>query len=117
MGCTYIDAGSDAPEEILRSTPRGVFIRRLAAGQTDAHTGRASFVVTDSDLIVDGRIAHPLDLYIIEVNGRVAWQSIDRIGHDLAFDTCVGSCLRDGQPLAVSVGAPTIRVGVVTLHS
>ncbi len=117
MGCTYIDRGPDDPNEIVRQTSSGLFIRRMATGHTDPMTGLASFVVDDADRIVDGRIAEPLEPFIIEIDGRHSWASIDRVGHDLEFDRCIGSCVRDGQPLAVSVGAPTIRIGVVKVHS
>jgi len=117
MGCTFIDAGEDDPAETIRSTQSGVFVRRLAGGHTDTRTGRSTFVVSDADRITAGRIAGPCDAFILELNGVQAWTSIDRVAHDLAFDTCIGSCVRDGQPLAVSVGAPTIRIGVVTVRS
>jgi TldD protein len=117
MGCTFIDSGDDDPADVLRSTRRGVFIRRLVAGHTDPFAGRSTFVISDSDRIVDGRLAGPLDAFVLELDGFEAWRSIDRIAHDLAFDTCVGSCVRDGQSLAVSVGAPTIRIGVVRVRS
>ncbi len=117
MGCTFIAAGVDEPEDILRSTRQGVFIRRLAGGHTYPASGRATFVVSDSDRIVAGRMEEPLEPFVMELEGVESWGSIDRVGHDLAFDTCVGSCVRDGQPMAVSVGAPTIRIGVVRVHS
>lgn len=115
MGCTFVGPGPDDPASILQETKTGIFIRRLTAGHTDPMTGRASFVVTDSDLIVDGRLDVPIAPFVMEVRGVDMWRSIDRIGSDLAFDTCIGSCVRDGQPLAVSVGAPTIRLGVITV--
>jgi len=105
------------PEEGIRSTRSGVFIRRLAAGHTDPFAGRSSFIVSDADRIVDGRLAGPLDVFVMELDGIESWSSIDRVSHDLAFDTCIGSCVRDGQPMAVSVGAPTIRIGVVRVRS
>ena len=117
MGCTFIAPGVDAPEDILRTTNKGVFIRRLAGGHTDPMSGRASFIVSDADRILDGRLAEPLDPFVLELNAVESWASIDRVADDLAFDTCVGSCVRDGQPIAVSVGAPTIRIGVVRVHS
>jgi TldD protein len=117
MGCTFLVAGADDPEDVIRSTRSGVFIRRLAAGHTDPCVGRASFIVTDGDRIIDGRLAGPVQSFVMEIDGLEMWTSIDRVAHDLAFDTCVGSCVRDGQPLAVSVGAPTIRIGVVTVRT
>jgi TldD protein len=117
MGCTFIAAGIDTSEDILRATSSGVFIRRLAGGHTDPITGRASFVVSDADRIVGGKLAEPLNAFVMELDGVESLGSLDRVAHDIAFDTCVGSCLRDGQPIAVSVGAPTIRIGVVTVRS
>ena len=113
MGCTYIEAGADDPSEVLRSTAEGVFIRRLTGGHTDPGSGRATFVVEDADRIEDGKLTQPLDGFVIELAGPRSWMSIDRVANDLAFDTCVGSCVRGGQPLAVSVGAPTIRIGLI----
>jgi TldD protein len=117
MGCTFIQPGSDDPIDVLRGTRAGVFIRRMTAGHTDPNSGRASFVISDADRIVDGRLAEPLDVFVLELDGVDSWRSIDRVAHDLVFDSCVGSCVRDGQPLAVSVGAPTIRIGVARVHS
>jgi TldD protein len=117
MGCTFITSGTDDPDEVLRSTRSGVFIRRMAGGHTDPISGRATFVVSDSDRIVDGRLAEPLGLFVLELDGPEAWRSIDRVAGDLVFDACIGSCVREGQPMAVSVGAPTIRIGVVRVSS
>ena len=116
MGCTYIGHGQDDPADIVRETASGIFIREMSAGHTDPLSGRAVFIVNDADSIVNGAVQEPLAPFIISVDGVEAWRSIDRIGCDLAFDTCVGSCIRDGQPLAVSVGAPTIRIGVITVE-
>jgi predicted Zn-dependent protease len=117
MGCTFVAPGQDDPDDVLRETRDGLFVRRVSAGHTDPYLGRASFVVTDADEIIDGVIGAALEPFVIELDGREAWGSIDRVGHDLAFDTCVGSCVRDGQPLAVSVGAPTIRIGLMRVVS
>ncbi|HEX4824634.1 MAG TPA: metallopeptidase TldD-related protein [Candidatus Polarisedimenticolaceae bacterium] len=116
MGCTFVHAGDDDPAAILSETSGGVFVRRMIAGHTDAVRGVASFIVTDADLIEAGRCTTPLEPFVMEVRGRDVWSSLDRIGTDLVFDACVGSCVRDGQPLAVSVGAPTIRLGVITVN-
>jgi predicted Zn-dependent protease len=117
MGCTFVGPGDDDPADVLRATRSGVFIRRMTAGHTDPTTGRASFLITDADRILDGHLAEPLDVFVLELDGYESWRSIDRVAHDLVFDTCIGSCVRDGQPLAVSVGAPTIRIGVARVHS
>jgi TldD protein len=117
MGCTYIATGVDDPDEALRSTRSGVFIRRLVGGHTDPITGRATFIVSDSDRIVEGRLAEPLGVFVLDLDGHESLRSIDRVADDLSFDACIGSCVREGQAMAVSVGAPTIRIGVVRVGS
>src|SRR5262249_33654481 len=114
MGCTFIHAGDDDPAAIVADTRSGLFVRRMSAGHAAPLRGLASFVVSDADLIEGGRCAAPVEPFVMEVRGPETWSSLDRIGNDLVFDACVGSCVRDGQPLAVSVGAPTIRLGVIT---
>jgi len=113
MGCTYIEQGHDDPDEVLSGTRDGVYLRRLSAGHTDPVTGRATFVVTDAARIVNGSIDQTFAPFVIMLDGRDVWHSIDAVARDLRFDSSVGSCIRDGQPLAVSVGGPTIRIGLV----
>jgi TldD protein len=111
MGCTFVAAGRWSPEEVLNSVSDGVYIRRMEAASVDLSTGRAVFRVTDSDRIVHGALGSPLQPHLLEVDARIALSAMVRVADDLTFDTCVGSCVRDGQPLATSVGAPTICVG------
>jgi TldD protein len=113
MGCTFVAAGSLHPTEVLAGIKEGVYVRRMESANIDPRSGRATFRVTDADRIRDGCIAEPLRPHLIAVQAREVLNSIDRIADDLAFDTCIGSCHRDGQTIAVSVGAPTIRIGMV----
>jgi TldD protein len=117
MGCTFIAPGPLDAGEVASGIVEGVYVRRLEAGTTDPRTGRAVFRVTDSDLIRHGRIDAPLQPHLLRVDGRRALASMNRVAGDLAFDTCVGTCHRDGQPLAISVGAPTIWIGVADIFS
>jgi len=113
MGCTYIDRGTTAAASIVPDTTRGILVRRMAGAHTDPWRGRAAFVVTDADRIEGGKVTDPLAPFVIEMDTIDALASIDRIGDDLTFDTCIGSCVRSGQPLATSVGAPTVRLRVI----
>lgn len=115
MGCTFVAAGNEHPEAILRDTVDGVYVRRMEHAGTDVATGRALFQVSDADRIHHGRLGVPLRPHLLVVEARDALASLDRIGFDLAFDTCVGSCLRDGQPMSTSVGAPTFRIGLASV--
>jgi TldD protein len=117
MGCTFVGRGGSDPTEVLRATPDGIYVRRMEAASVEPFRGAATFRVTDADRIRDGRLDHPLEPFVLEATLEATLTTLDHIGTDLAFDACVGSCLRDGQPLATSVGAPTFRLGVVTVHT
>ena len=117
MGCTFIAAGHYRPEQLLEGVEDGIYVRRMEAASTDPWTGRAVFRVTDADRIHHGRIAFALLPHVLRVDGKEALVGIDRIADDLTFDTCIGSCVRDGQPLSISVGAPTIRTGLISVSS
>jgi TldD protein len=112
MGCTFLAAGRLDPREIVADTPRGLFIRRMSAASADPASGTACLQVSDADRIESGRRTQPLRPFVIEVGMSDLLAGLDRIGLDLAFDTTVASCIKAGQPLAVSVGAPTIRLPV-----
>jgi TldD protein len=115
MGCTFLAPGPLAPEEVIAGTRAGIYIRRMETASTDTRSGTARFVVTDADRIDRGRLGPPLREFLLEVHSATALASLDRVACDLAFDTCVGTCLRDGQPLVTSVGGPTFRLGVATV--
>jgi TldD protein len=116
MGCTYLGPGPLRPEEVLEGIGRGVYVRRMQSAGTDTRSGTAFFRVTDADLVIDGRIDAPLDGFLLMVDWG-ALRRLDRIAGDLEFDTCTGSCVREGQPLVTSVGAPTYRIGSATVIS
>ncbi|MCP3981230.1 MAG: TldD/PmbA family protein [bacterium] len=115
MGCTFLAPGRVGAEEVVGETRNGIYVRRMEAGTTDPATGRAVFRVTDADTIVDGRIGRALLPLLLVVDGKTALSAVDRVADDLAFDTCVGSCHRHGQPLPISVGAPTFCIGLATV--
>jgi len=111
MGCTFVAAGRRHPDEVIEGIESGIYVRRMEAARTDPRTGRAVFRVTDADRIHRGRLDGALAAHLLIVEGRAALRSIGRVAADLAFDRCPGSCLREGQALAVGVGAPTFRLG------
>jgi TldD protein len=117
MGCTFLVAGDADPKEVVADTARGVYVRRMESASYDPRSGTAWFRVTDADRLDRGQAHEPLEPFLLRVEAFEALNSLDGIARDLAFDTCVGTCLRDGQPIAVSVGAPTFRIGVATAVS
>ncbi|MDH3628404.1 MAG: TldD/PmbA family protein [Acidobacteriota bacterium] len=117
MGATYIDAGDDDPKGMIADIKEGLYVRRIESASTDPKRGRGSFRVTESDRIVGGRLAQPIAPFLVDVNGMTLLRGPLRIGHDLTFDTTVGSCHRHGQPLATTVGGPTIWLGSMEIRT
>ncbi len=115
MGCTFIAAGDHSPSSLVEDTGDGLYIRRMEAASIDLHSGEAMFRVSDADRIEGGRITASLEPFILFVTLAETLATLGHPGNDLQFDTCFGTCLKEQQPLAVSVGAPTVRLGVATV--
>ncbi|HEY2430238.1 MAG TPA: TldD/PmbA family protein, partial [Acidimicrobiales bacterium] len=60
MTNTFVVNGTEDPEEIIRQTPRGVYVAQLGGGQVNTATGDFVFGMTEAYLIEDGRITEPL---------------------------------------------------------
>jgi TldD protein len=115
MGATFLAAGAWDARDVVASTERGVYVRRMSSGRSDPATGTATFRVTDADSIDRGRLSRPVRPFLMTVTPGPAGLSIDGIATEVVFDTCIGSCLRAGQPLSTSVGAPTFRLGSIRI--
>jgi TldD protein len=114
MTNTYIDAGPHDPEEIIRSTKKGLFAKKLGGGQVEIGRGDYVFAVTEGYLIEDGRLTTPVRGATLVGNGPDTLRQIDMIGNDIALDPGMGNCGKF-QSARVSVGQPTVRVPRLTV--
>ena len=110
MTNTYIGVGNYDPEEIIRATPKGVYIKQMSGGQAELANGDFVFSATEAYLIEDGKITTPLRGATVMGNGPTILKEIDMLGNDLAFDPGVGTCGKDGQGARTGVGQPTLRI-------
>ena len=115
MTNTFMLAGSEDPEEILRSVSRGLYAVSFGGGQVDITSGKFVFTANEAYRIEDGRIGAPVKGATLIGNGPDVLLRVSRIGHDLALDRGVGTCGKDGQSVPVGVGLPTIRVDGLTV--
>jgi len=113
MTNTYVLAGAEDPEEIIRQTPHGVYCVQLGGGQVNTATGDFVFGITEAYMIENGEITDPIRSANLIGNGPEVLQLIDAVGND--FDTWAGTCGKDGQGVPVSAGQPTLRVGSMTI--
>jgi TldD protein len=113
MTNTYLLPGQDDAEEIVRQTPRGVYVAHLGGGSVNTATGDFVFGMTEAYLIENGEITEPLRDANLIGNGPDVLAKIDAVAND--FDMCPGTCGKDGQQVPVGCGQPTLRVTGVTI--
>jgi len=114
MTNTYLLAGTDEPDDIIASTPSGVFVKHLGGGQVNTATGDFVFGMTEAYLIEDGEITEPLREGNLIGNGPEVLTQIDALGNDFAMGP-PGTCGKDGQGVPVGDGVPTLRVQSLTI--
>jgi TldD protein len=115
MTNTFMLAGQDDPDEIVRSVERGLYAKHFGGGQVDITSGKFVFSATEAYLIEGGRIGPPVVGATLIGNGPDVLTKVTRIGHDLRLDEGVGVCSKAGQNVPVGVGLPTILVSEITV--
>ena len=115
MTNTYLLAGEGDPDDLIASTPRGVYVKQLTGGQVNTATGDFVFGMGESYLIEDGRITEPLRESNLIGNGPDVLRTIDAVAGDLEMAGGGGMCGKDGQSVPVGVGQPTLRVPAMTI--
>src|SRR5436305_9815827 len=113
MTNTFIAAGAHSVEDIIAATPRGLYAKKLGAGQVDVTSGDFVFAVTEGYLIEAGRIGQPVRGATIVGNGPRALHKIDMAANDLNVATA--TCGKEGYGGPFSVGQPTIRNSALTV--
>ena len=115
MTNTYMLAGDDAPEDILRSVKRGLYAVNFGGGQVDITNGKFVFSASEAYLIEDGKITAPVRDATLIGNGPEALKYVSMVGHDLKLDEGIGTCGKEGQSVPVGVGMPTIKLDKMTV--
>ncbi|MGH8032863.1 MAG: metalloprotease TldD [Luteimonas sp.] len=115
MTNTYMLAGQDDPEDMIRSVKRGLYAVNFGGGQVDITNGKYVFSATEAYLIEDGKITAPVKGATLIGNGPETMQKVRMIGHDLALDEGVGVCGKDGQSVPVGVGQPSLLIDGITV--
>jgi TldD protein len=115
MTNTFMLAGEEAPEDIIRSVKNGLYAVAFGGGQVDITSGKFVFSASEAYLIEDGRVGPPVKGATLIGNGPDALTRVSRVGHDLELDEGIGTCGKDGQSVPVGVGLPTIRIDSMTV--
>ncbi|HJW10130.1 MAG TPA: metallopeptidase TldD-related protein, partial [Holophagaceae bacterium] len=107
MRNTFLAAGTEEPEAILKDLDRGLFVKHMGGGQVETVTGNFVFEVSEGYWVEKGEIMYPVKRATLSGSGPEVLQQLTRIGKDLShFD--IGTCGKDGQGVPVSDALPTI---------
>ncbi len=115
MTNTFMLAGQDAPEDIIKGVKRGIYAVAFGGGQVDITSGKFTFSGSEAYLIEDGKVTAPVRGATFIGNGPEVLKRVVAVGHDLSLDQGIGTCGKDGQSVPVGVGLPTVRVNEVTI--
>jgi PmbA protein len=95
-----LQPGSQSPEDVVASTPRGLFVTEMMGFGFNAVTGDFSRGASGF-WIEDGKLAFPVSEITISSNLDQMLQNIDAVGNDLVLKT--------------SLASPTLRVSQMTI--
>ena len=115
MTNTYMLGGDKPAEEIVAGLKRGLYATNFGGGQVDITSGKFVFSASEAYWVENGRIQYPVKGATIIGNGPDALTRVSAIGNDMALDTGVGVCGKDGQSVPVGVGQPTLRIDRLTV--
>lgn len=113
MSNTYIAAGKDNPEDIIKDTKLGIYVANFGGGSVEPTTGEFNFSASEAYIIRDGKIAEPVKGCTLIGTGQEVLMNIDRVGNDLQLG--VGMCGSSSGSIPVTVGQPTIRLKEITV--
>jgi len=115
MTNTYMLGGTRTKEEIIGSVKRGLYATNFGGGQVDITSGKFVFSASEAFWVENGKILYPVKGATLVGNGPDAMNRVSMIGNDMALDTGVGVCGKDGQTVPVGVGQPTLRIERLTV--
>ncbi len=110
MTNTYMKNGLYEPQEIIASVKDGIFASNFGGGQVDITSGKFVFSASEAWKIENGQLTYPIKGATLIGNGPDVLNFVGMIGNDMALDSGVGVCGKDGQSVPVGVGQPTLRI-------
>lgn len=115
MTNTYMLGGDKVPEEIVASIKKGLYATNFGGGQVDITSGKFVFSASEAYWVENGKIQYPVKGATLVGNGPDALTRVTMIGNDMALDSGVGTCGKEGQSVPVGVGQPTLRIDGLTV--
>jgi len=115
MTNTYMLAGEQDPAEIIASVDKGLYAVNFGGGQVDITSGKFVFSACEAYLIENGKVTQPVKGATLIGNGPEVLTRVSMVGNDLALDSGIGVCGKEGQSVPVGVGQPTLKIDSMTV--
>ena len=113
MRNTFIAAGSDDEDEMIRTMGDGLYAKKMGGGSVNPATGEFNFAVSEGYLVRDGKITSPVRGASLIGKGADVLLKIDRVGKTMTMEQ--GMCGSVSGSVPVNVGQPMIRVQRMTV--
>ncbi len=115
MTNTYMLGGDKDPQEIVASMKKGLYATNFGGGQVDITSGKFVFSASQAFWVENGKIQYPVKGATLVGSGPESLKKVSLIGNDMALDSGVGTCGKEGQSVPVGVGQPTLRIDGLTV--
>ena len=115
MTNTYMLGGDKDPQEIIASIKKGLYATNFGGGQVDITSGKFVFSASQAWWVENGQLQYPVKGATLIGSGPESLKKITLIGNDMALDSGVGTCGKEGQSVPVGVGQPTLRLEGLTV--
>lgn len=116
MRNTYMEAGPAAPEDVIKSVEKGIYVQDVSNGQVKIGEGDFAFYVSQGRMIENGKLTAPIKDINIMGNGPKMLRNITMLGNDLEMNKGgTGACGKGGQAVPVGFGMPTALVKSMTV--
>lgn len=115
MTNTFMLNGDYAHEELIESVKKGIYAPNFGGGQVDITSGKFVFSASEAYLIENGKITAPIKGATLIGNGFDAMQKISMVANNMALDSGVGVCGKEGQSVPVGVGQPSVKIDQLTV--
>lgn len=116
MRNTYMIAGPAAPEDVIKSVDKGIFVQDVSNGQVKIGEGDFAFFVSQGRLIENGKLTAPIKDVNIMGNGPKMLQNVTMVANDMEMNKGgTGACGKGGQAVPCGFGQPTCLVKSMTV--
>ena len=113
MTNTFICAGKDDPDEMIRTMGDGLYAAAMGGGSVNPLTGEFNFAVREGYWVKDGKIYCPVRGATLVGSGAQILMNIDRVGPEMWM--AAGMCGSVSGSIPTNVGQPRIRVSSITV--